>query len=53
MVKIAAAQARLYKNTFVCKKCKIKVRAEPRKIITEKIRCRKCGGKAFRTIKKK
>ncbi len=53
MAKIAAAQARLFKNTFVCKKCKIKVRAEARKIITGKVRCRKCGGRAFRTIRKK
>ena len=51
--KIPAAHARLYKNVFVCKHCKSKIRADPRSIIEEKIRCRKCNGKAFRPIKKK
>lgn len=53
MAKIPAAQARLYKNIFVCKKCKSKIRADPRKIIEGKVRCRKCGKSAFRAIKKK
>jgi len=43
----------LYKNIFVCKKCKAKIRADPRKILEGKIRCRKCGKKAFRPIKKR
>jgi len=51
--KLPAAQARLYKNIFVCKKCKAKIRADPRKILEGKIRCRKCGKKAFRPIKKR
>ncbi len=51
--KLPAAQARLYKNVFVCKNCKSKLRAEPRSIIEGKIRCRKCAGKAFRPIRKK
>jgi ribosomal protein L40E len=53
MAKIAAAQSRLFKNIFICKKCKSKIKAEPRKIILGKIRCRKCNGKAFRVKKKK
>ena len=51
--KIPAAQNRLFKNTFVCKKCKHKVRVDPLKILSGKVRCRKCSGKDFRTIKKK
>lgn len=51
--KLPAAQARLYHNMFVCKKCKAKIRAEPRKILEGKIRCRKCLKKAFRPVKKK
>jgi ribosomal protein L40E len=51
--KLPAAQARLYKNIFVCKKCKAKIRADPRKILESKIKCRKCGKKAFRPIKKR
>jgi len=53
MVKVAAAQTRLFKNVFVCKKCKSTMKAEPRKIILGKVRCRKCGGKAFRPRRKK
>ena len=51
--KLPAAQARLYKNIFICKKCKSKLRSDPRKILEKKVRCRKCLGEAFRPIKKK
>lgn len=51
--KIPAAQARLFKNVFVCKDCNSKIRADPRKIIEKKVKCRKCKGRAFRPIKKK
>ena len=51
--KLPAAQARMFKNIFICKKCKAKLRTEPRKILEKKVRCRKCLGKAFRPIKKK
>ena len=53
MARIPEAEARLYKRTFVCKNCKSKIKADSLKIISEKIRCRNCGGKAFRPIKKK
>jgi uncharacterized protein with PIN domain len=51
--KIPAAQARLFKNVFICKDCNSKIRADPRKIIEKKVKCRKCKGRAFRPIKKK
>jgi hypothetical protein len=51
--KLPAAQARLYKNIFVCKNCKAKLRADPRKILEKKVRCRKCLKKEFRPIKRK
>jgi len=51
--KLPAAQARLYHNIFVCKHCKTKIRAEPRKILEGKIKCRKCGKRVFRPIKKR
>ena len=51
--KLPAAQGRLFKNIFVCKECKSKMRAEARKIIEGKVRCRKCLSKAFRPIRKK
>lgn len=51
--KLPAAQNRLYKNAFVCKVCKHKMRLEPQKILSGKIRCRKCKSADFRTVRKK
>jgi hypothetical protein len=51
--KIPAAQNRLYKNAFVCKVCKHKIKVEPLKIIGGKVRCRKCKAKEFRPVRKK
>jgi formylmethanofuran dehydrogenase subunit E len=51
--KLPATQARLFKNIFVCKDCKTKLRADSRKILEGKVRCRKCLGKAFRPVRKK
>jgi len=51
--KIHAMQNRLLKNAFVCKDCKHKMRLEPLKILTGKARCRKCGRKDFRPVRKK
>lgn len=52
MVKFPEAHARLYKNIFVCKRCKAKIRSSVQKILQRKVKCRKCQGKAFRPIKK-
>ncbi len=51
--KILAAQNRLYKNAFVCKVCKHKMKLEPLKILGGKARCRKCGSGDFRPVRKK
>ncbi len=51
--KIPAAQARLFKNVFVCKSCSTKMRADPKKILERKVKCRKCGKREFRAIRKK
>jgi hypothetical protein len=53
MAKIIEATNRLFKNVFVCKKCKLKVRADPQKILAGKVKCRKCKRNAFRPIRKK
>ncbi|MGD9275765.1 MAG: hypothetical protein PVJ67_01180 [Candidatus Pacearchaeota archaeon] len=53
MAKIAEAQDRMFKNVFVCKKCKAKMRADPQKILKGKVKCRKCKSSAFRPLKKK
>ncbi len=51
--KIPATQNRLYKNAFVCKVCKHKMKVEPLKIIGGKVRCRKCKAQEFRPVRKK
>ena len=51
--KLPVAQARMFKDVFVCKNCKSKVRADSRRIIEGKVRCRKCLKKVFRPIRKK
>ena len=53
MAKIPAAQSRLFKNIFICKRCSTKVRADSRKIIEGRVKCRACAGKAFRQKRKK
>ncbi len=53
MAKVVAAQNRLFKNIFVCKKCGGKIRTEARKILVGKVKCRKCGSRAFRPKRKK
>jgi len=51
--KIPEAQNRLFKNVFVCKKCQSKRKSEPLKVLEGKTKCRKCGSRAFRPLKKK
>jgi len=53
MAKIAEASARMFKNVFVCKNCQRKLKSTPQKILDGKVKCRKCGKKAFRPLKKK
>jgi len=53
MAKFAEADARLYKNVFVCKNCKTKFRAQQMKVLSGKIQCRKCKSKALRVVRKK
>lgn len=53
MAKLPAAQARIFKNIFVCKECKSKIRTEPIRVISGKVRCRKCHSNRLRPIRKK
>lgn len=52
MAKFEEATNRLYKNVFVCKKCKSKIRTNISKVLQKKVKCRKCNSKAFRPIKR-
>jgi len=53
MVKFPEAQERLYKNVFVCRKCKSKLRTDPAKVRKGKVSCRKCTSKALRPVRRK
>lgn len=53
MAKILEAQNRLFKNVFVCKNCKTKIKSDIQKILKGKVKCRKCGKNSFRPLKKK
>ena len=53
MAKIPEAQNRLFKNVFVCKRCQHKIRADPKKVIVGKVKCRKCKSSALRPLKRK
>ena len=52
MAKFPEAQARLFKNRFVCRKCKTVIRTSNMFILQGKVRCKKCHGKALRPLKK-
>jgi len=41
-------EARLFRNVFVCKHCKAKIRALPSQIAEGKVKCRRCGRRVFR-----
>lgn len=53
MVKFEEAAKRLFRDIYVCRKCKTKIRASSMKVMAGKISCRKCGGKALRPLRKK
>ena len=53
MVKFPEAHARLFKNIFVCKRCKSRIRTTNMKVIQGKVSCRKCSSKALRTVRMK
>lgn len=53
MVKFAEAEARKFRNTFVCRRCSTKIKANNMKIIQGKIKCRRCRGHIFRAVRKK
>ncbi|MDD3175310.1 MAG: 50S ribosomal protein L40e [Candidatus Nanoarchaeia archaeon] len=53
MAKFPEANARLFKNIFVCKRCKSRIRANQMKVIAGKVSCRKCSSRALRTVRMK
>ncbi|MBW3022636.1 50S ribosomal protein L40e [Candidatus Woesearchaeota archaeon] len=53
MVKIPEAEARIFKNVFVCRACKSKIKATSLQVISGSVKCRKCKRRALRPKKKK
>ncbi len=53
MVKFPEAEKRLYKNVFVCKSCKTKLRAPNMKVLAGKVKCKKCDAPHLRPVRKK
>jgi DNA-directed RNA polymerase subunit RPC12/RpoP len=53
MAKFIEAENRMFKNVFVCKACKRKIRAPYLKIIAKTVICPNCGSKAFRPKRRK
>jgi len=53
MSKFPEAEARLFKNMFVCRTCKRKMRTPNSKVLAGKIKCRHCNGKALRPVRRK
>lgn len=53
MVTFPEATSRLFKNVFVCRKCKTVVRAPIMKVLAKKVKCRRCGSRELRPKRKK
>lgn len=48
MPKFKEAMDRIFKNVFVCRVCKSKIRADPLKVRLGLVKCRKCKSKKLR-----
>lgn len=53
MVKFPEAEARKFRNKFVCRRCKSVLNAPSRKVAEGLVKCRKCNNKAFKPKRKK
>lgn len=52
MVKFPEAKARRFKNVFVCRRCKTRMKSTPQKVNAKLLVCRGCSGRAFRPVRK-
>ena len=53
MVKFPEAEVRRFRNVFICRKCKTKIKSPNMKIIEGKVSCRACGSRMFKAVRKK
>ena len=51
--KIAIAQYRMFNDVFICRDCNKRIRTQTIRVIAGKIKCPRCGRRAFRPVKKK
>lgn len=51
--KLPAAQKRMFKNIFVCRRCSSKIRTDPIRVVQKQVACRRCKGRAFRPVRSK
>lgn len=52
MVKFKEATSRMFRNVFICRKCKTKIKTTPQKVTSGLAKCRRCGHKALRSVRK-
>jgi len=52
MASFPEAEARLFKNVYVCRKCESKIKIPISKVLAGKGVCRKCNSKQLRPIRK-
>ena len=53
MARFPEAEARMFRNRFVCRKCKAVQRASNMKVLAGKVTCRACGSHAFKPKRKR
>ena len=53
MAKFPEADARKFRNVFVCRRCKTKRKAPVLSVLAGQIPCRKCGTRKLRVKRKK
>lgn len=47
------AEARIFKNIYICRKCEAKNRVPGQKVLMGVASCRKCGSKSLRSLRRK
>ncbi|MEK6837121.1 MAG: 50S ribosomal protein L40e [Nanoarchaeota archaeon] len=53
MARIPEAEARTFRNVFVCRKCKHKRKASSLNVAQGKVKCRNCNSSALRALRKR
>ena len=53
MVRFPEAEVRMFRNVFVCRRCKSKLKSPNMKIIQGLVKCRKCGSRILRPVRRK